>query len=51
MPDVMGTFRIDIEIENPRYPGHRRTIKAVLVDTGAELPWMPAISCCSAPVR
>jgi len=44
MPTEMGTFRIDIEIENPRYPGPRRTIESVLVDTGAgaELSWIPA---------
>ena len=42
MPNAMGTFRIDIEIENPRYPGARQTIHAVLVDTGAELSWIPA---------
>jgi clan AA aspartic protease len=41
MPSQMGTFRIDIEIENPRYPGARRTIRSVLVDTGAELSWIP----------
>jgi clan AA aspartic protease len=41
MPTQMGTFRIDIEIENPRYPGARRTIRSVLVDTGAELSWIP----------
>src|ERR1700752_2536990 len=42
MPDEMGTFRIDIEIENPRYPGARRTISSVLVGTGAEVSWIPA---------
>jgi len=42
MSDQMGTFRIDVEIENPRYPGARRTIRSVLVDTGAELSWIPA---------
>jgi clan AA aspartic protease len=42
MPNDMGTFRIDVEIENPRYPGERRTIRSVLVDTGAELSWIPA---------
>lgn len=42
MPNEMGTFRIEIEIENPRYPGPRRTIRSVLVDTGAELSWIPA---------
>jgi predicted aspartyl protease len=38
----MGTFRIDIEIENPARPGERRRVPAVLVDTGAELSWIPA---------
>jgi len=41
MPDDMGTFWIDIEIENPRQPGARRALKSVLVDTGAELSWIP----------
>ena len=38
----MGTFRVDVEIENPALPGPRRRISSVLVDTGAELSWMPA---------
>jgi len=42
MPGDMGTFRVDIEIENPARPGERRTLKSVLVDTGAELSWVPA---------
>src|SRR5207247_188608 len=42
MHDDMGTFRVDIEIENPARPGERRTLKSVLVDTGAELSWVPA---------
>ena len=42
MPDDMGTFRVDVEIENPARPGQRRTIQSVLVDTGAELSWIPA---------
>jgi clan AA aspartic protease len=41
MPD-MGTFRIDIELENPALPGERRVLPSVLVDTGAELSWVPA---------
>ena len=41
MRDEMGTFRVDVEIENPALPGERRTIQAVLVDTGAELSWFP----------
>ncbi len=42
MPDDMGTFCVDIEIENPARPGERRTVRSVLVDTGAELSWVPA---------
>jgi predicted aspartyl protease len=41
MPD-MGTFRTSVEIENPAHRGIRRTIENVLVDTGAELSWVPA---------
>lgn len=40
----MGTFRIDLEIENPALPGHRAALRNVLVDTGAELSWIPATS-------
>jgi predicted aspartyl protease len=42
MTDDMGTFRIDVEIENPARPGPRRELRGVLVDTGAELSWFPA---------
>jgi len=42
MPDAMGTFRVDVEIENPAQPGRRRKLASVLVDTGAELSWVPA---------
>jgi predicted aspartyl protease len=42
MPDDMGTFRVVVEIENPARPGERRTLTSVLVDTGAELSWVPA---------
>ena len=42
MRDDMGTFRVDVEIENPAHPGERRTLRSVLVDTGAELSWVPA---------
>lgn len=42
MRDEMGSFRVDIEIQNPARPGERREIRSVLVDTGAELSWVPA---------
>jgi predicted aspartyl protease len=42
MPDDMGTFRVAVEIENPARPGERRTLASVVVDTGAELSWVPA---------
>jgi hypothetical protein len=38
----MGTFRVEVEIENPARPGERRALRSVLVDTGAELSWVPA---------
>jgi len=41
MPADVGTFRVDLEIENPARPGERRTLRSVLVDTGAELSWVP----------
>jgi len=41
MRSDMGTFRIDIEIENPVRPGEKRGLRSVLVDTGAELSWIP----------
>lgn len=42
MADGIGTFRADIELENPERPGERRTVSALLVDTGSELSWVPA---------
>jgi predicted aspartyl protease len=42
MQNEMGTFRIDIELANPARPGERRVLTSVLVDTGAELSWVPA---------
>jgi predicted aspartyl protease len=42
MSDTMGTFRISIEIENPVRPGPRAVLDSVLVDTGAELSWIPS---------
>ena len=42
MSGDMGSFRVDVEIENPAKPGERRSIGSVLVDTGAELSWFPA---------
>jgi len=42
MSKNMGTFRIGIELENPVIPGRRHKLPSVLVDTGAELSWVPA---------
>ena len=41
MSHEMGTFRIDVEIENPARPGERRLVRSALVDSGAELSWFP----------
>src|SRR5688572_19870184 len=42
MRSDMGTFRVDVEVEKPARPEERRTVKSVLVDSGAELSWIPA---------
>ena len=42
MTEVMGTVRIDIELENRSGHGPRRGVAGVLVDTGSELSWVPA---------
>jgi predicted aspartyl protease len=42
MVDEMGSFRVDLEIENPARPGEKRLVRSVPVDTGAELSWVPA---------
>ena len=42
MVDDMGSFRTDVELENPARPGVRAHFSAVLVDTGSELSWFPA---------
>ena len=42
MSEAMGSFRIDVEIENPVRPGRRERLSGVLIDTGAELSWAPA---------
>jgi hypothetical protein len=40
--DELGTFRVDLELENPLRAGDRRMVRSVLVDTGAELSWFPS---------
>ncbi|MEO8624651.1 MAG: hypothetical protein ABI625_26450 [bacterium] len=42
MSDQMGTFRVDIEFENPAHSGPRRIVRGALVDTGSELSWVPS---------
>jgi len=42
MSKDVGTFRVDVAIENPARPGEIRLLESVLVDTGAELSWFPA---------
>lgn len=43
MSDEMGLLRTDVEIESHTRPGDRRLLRQVLVDTGAELSWAPAV--------
>lgn len=42
MINQMGSFRINVEVENPARRGERRTFQSVLIDTGAELSVFPA---------
>ena len=42
MADDMGSFRTDIEIAHTTRPGIRRVVPALHVDTGSEVPWIPA---------
>lgn len=42
MSDEMATFRVEVDVENSMHPAERRLLRAVLVDTGAELSWFPA---------
>jgi predicted aspartyl protease len=51
MIDDMGSFRIDVEVENPARPGERRTFQSVLIDTGAELSVFPATALESLHIR
>ncbi len=43
MREDMGTFRVGLEIANPARPSEWRALESVLVDTGAELSWLPAL--------
>lgn len=49
--DDMGTFRINVEVENPARPGERRAFQSVLIDTGAELSVFPATALESLNIR
>lgn len=40
--DDMGTFRTTMAIENPSNRGPRHVIEGALVETGAELIWVPS---------
>src|SRR4051812_23267339 len=42
MMSDMGTFRVDIDVESP-ITGARRRLRSALVDTGAELSWIPRV--------
>lgn len=42
MSEPMGAFRTEVELESPVHRERRATLPGVLVDTGAELSWIPA---------
>jgi hypothetical protein len=39
MTEDMGTFRVEVEVENPVQPGRRVKIAAALVDSGLDFRW------------
>src|SRR5204862_6429732 len=39
---ALGSFLVHVEIAGAARPGERRTLRSVLVETGAELSWVPA---------
>lgn len=41
MRDTMGMLRVTIAVENQLRPGERHELPDTLVDTGAELSWVP----------
>ena len=43
MPDDMGILRTNVEIASHAHPETRALLRQVLVDTGAELSWAPAV--------
>jgi predicted aspartyl protease len=51
MIDDTGSFRINVEVENPARPGERRVFQSVLIDTGAELSVFPAAALESLHIR
>jgi predicted aspartyl protease len=42
MTDDMGMLRVDVEIANQHGTGPTYTLRAIIVDTGAELSWAPS---------
>lgn len=42
MADEMGSFRVDVEVANAGQRERHATLREVLVDTGAELSWIPS---------
>jgi predicted aspartyl protease len=41
MSPHVGTFRTDVQLENPLAPEERQLVRDALVDTGAALSWFP----------
>jgi hypothetical protein len=42
MRDEMGTFRVDVEIENPARPGEGRVLRSMPLGSHTMLSWLPA---------
>jgi predicted aspartyl protease len=44
MSDDMGSFRVEVEVTNMAQRHQSARLTGVLVDTGAELSWFPAVT-------
>lgn len=47
----MGVFTVDVRITRPGRRPRWKTFRRVMVDTGAEMTWLPEIELCSAGVE
>jgi hypothetical protein len=39
----MGVFKVDVQVARPGRRPRRKTFRHVMVDTGAEMTWLPEV--------